>query len=273
MLFRPPRLVNGAWVAGAKEGPLLELKDLPEGSVTQLCTMLTEQTGLPCVCASPPGGGSRWIVYTHGNAENLCTMYPHLQDASVVTDSVVISYELPGYFAGTEPSERACYDASERFVEAIKSVAPMPVVLMGYSMGCALALHAAEVHRGESFPLAVCLMCPFYSVAATQLGMTWSWLAAPFDRFKLKHSAIVQGHPIIVFTAGADEVTPKEQGEVLFGLAKENTHAVHVEVPGATHANLRVHEIVWKEIKEFLGEVEHLGKNGGGMSGGGSPHP
>jgi len=258
-LFRPPRRdpAGGGWVPGAQVGTLLTHADA-QAHGTELSAMLSKKTGLPCVCALPSSGEARYyVVYTHGNSENLETLWEHVADIANCLSAAVFAFEYPGYYQGSVASERACYAACESFAKELKAIAPLPVVLMGYSMGCALALHAAEVHKGEDFPQAVVLMCPFYSVAATQLGMALSWLAAPVDRFRLRHSALVQGHPIIIFTAEDDAVTPPSHGEALFSLAKRHSpQAVHVTVPKATHGDLRIHKVVWDETKSFLDSLE-----------------
>jgi hypothetical protein len=72
-------------------------------------------------------------------------------------------------------------------------------------MGCALALHAAHVHKGERFPHAIVLLAPFVSAASvrlapTRLALHMAAMWSPFDVFKMKESALQQGHPLFVAT-------------------------------------------------------------------------
>ena len=279
MLFNPPtpRLVfplesmrvveddaSGSPPPGAEFGAPGE-PDRSEPPYSPLARAAYAATGVPCVCAERPAP-RRWVIYFHGNSENLATLYLFIRDLGVALDATVFAFEYPGYCAGEDDaSEKGCFDASDRFVEYIKRTAPpgMPVVFVGYSMGCALALHTAHTHRGERFPAAVVLMAPFVSAASVRLAASkWS-LAASFlwssvDVFRMQQAALQQGHPILVFGAENDEVIPAAHPVAIYEMARKHGVAEFDLVPGATHASLRSDRggIVYPAMRRFF---ERLG--------------
>jgi pimeloyl-ACP methyl ester carboxylesterase len=125
-----------------------------------------------------------------------------------------------------------------------------------------MALHAAHVHRGDRFPHAICLLAPFVSAASVRLAHTrlalrltsvWSAL----DVFKMKESALEQGHPLFVATGDADEVIPPAHGRAIADYAAKHGVAKFVLVPGATHASIRSDRagLVYPSFLEFLSQL------------------
>lgn len=174
------------------------------------------------------------------------TLSPFIRDLAVVLDAKVFAFEYPGYYVDDArgPTEAACFEAAERFVEHIKALAPVPVLFFGYSMGCAMALHTAHVHRGERFPRAIVLLAPFVSAASvrlapTRLTLRLSALWSPFDVFKMKESALQQGHPLFVATGDCDEVIPPTHGRAIADYAGRHGASEFLLVKGATHASIR----------------------------------
>lgn len=223
-------------------------------------------TGVPCVGVEHPRP-RMLAVYFHGNSENLRTLYPFTRDLSTVLDSHVLALEYPAYYAGSAesaPSEKACFDAADRFVAHVKESTParLPVVFFGYSMGCALALHCAHKHRGENFPAAIALLAPFVSAASVRLAhgpmaLHASTLWGPLDVFAMKTAALQQGHPMIVFGAEKDEVIPPTHSAYIAKLAAAHGRCEYHLVPGATHSSIRSDRdgVVYPALLAFLDSI------------------
>jgi hypothetical protein len=115
ILFNPPQ-------------PLLTYPlDLADsGGVCSVARRAHAATGVPCVCAHPPSGApERWVVYFHGNSENLKTLSPFVRDLAAVLNATVCAMEYPGYYASdggptAAATEHECFAAAERFVAHIK---------------------------------------------------------------------------------------------------------------------------------------------------------
>lgn len=246
--------------------------------MTPLTTLIYEATGVPSICVPYPGA-TMWYIYSHGNNENLESAIPFVRELSVELRATVFVYEYPGYFH-TEPpvvpSEALAYRAAEAYVKAIKQLAPFPVILIGYSMGCALALHAAEANRvtrtgplvfgcrknkdNDGFPYAVVLIAPFVSAASVVLAREKSYLFftplwQPVDVFALKHAALVHGQPTFVASGVDDAVIPWVHGETIATISAKFGHTQFLKVPNATHKSVRVTPVVWSSFKDFLKDV------------------
>lgn len=105
-------------------------------------------------------------------------------------------------------------------------------------------MHAAHTHLGESFPRAICLLTPFVSAASVRLAhgplslrVSGAW--APVDVFRMKRSALEQGHPLFVAHGEDDEVIHHSHGKAIADYAGRHGVARFVLVPGATHASIR----------------------------------
>jgi alpha-beta hydrolase superfamily lysophospholipase len=223
-----------------------------------------ESSRVPCVCAVR--AKPRYVfVYFHGNSENLVTCSPFVESLADRMKSTVYALESPGYYATLEdesPSEAGCFAHADRFVAHIKETAKVPVVFLGYSMGCALALHAAYTHRRQNFPAAVALLSPFLSAASVRLAqgslsMRLAPLWSSIDVFRMKDAALQQGHPTVVFGAANDEVIPPCHAQRIAELAGKNGPSEFHMVEGATHASIRSDEsgVVYDALSKFLDKV------------------
>lgn len=261
-LFHPPR-------------PLLKYpRDVSE-YVTPRCEEIFKKTSIPCIGIEV--NDPRYVfVYFHGNGENLEKFAPFLQFLSDNTESTVYAPEYIGYYATDgkkqeQPHEDRCFDTAARFVAAVNEMTTRPVVFFGYSMGCALALHAAEVNRipkgqkasNVDFPFAIVLLAPFVSAASVVLARTtnslyFSGMYACVDIFTLKHAALVQGHPMFVASGGADSVVPPAHSAVIAKQAAKHGVCLHVEIPEADHISLRQFVNVYEKLNDFLQQCEDV---------------
>jgi alpha-beta hydrolase superfamily lysophospholipase len=211
------------------------------------------------------------VVFSHGNSENIVTSAWFAAELSRLFAADVYSLEYPGYFTHHEghptvqPSEAGCFDASSVFVGELARVERerrgLPVVLVGYSLGCAITLHAADVHRKDDFPSAVLLLAPFVSAASVVLApQTWmlslTGIYAPFDVMCMRTAALRNGHTLFIAHGSNDEVIPVSHGRAIASWAAKHSpkDVAFLEVPDATHASLRLHAEVYEAFLQFLGQ-------------------
>jgi pimeloyl-ACP methyl ester carboxylesterase len=262
LLFRPPRPVL------VYPGEVRELCKEEPARVTSDCDSIFNKTGIPSICCQHPHA-KRVVIYTHGNSENLVSCAWFVKELCRVLHADVYALEYPGYFTkeeGTqpvEPSESGCFDSSAVFVGEVASRERegrrLPIVLVGYSLGCAIALHAADVHRSDCFPQATLLMAPFVSAASVVLAPT-PWLLnltsiySQFDVFAMRTAALRNGHVLFVAHGTLDEVIPCCHGQTIAQLAAKHSpdKVAFLEVPDATHASLRLHIEVIEQFLNFI---------------------
>lgn len=88
------------------------------------------------------------VLYSHGNAGNLSHRGNSIVRWSQELNASVLIYDYPGYGRSTgKPDERSCYAASDaawNWLTAQRRFAPRDIVLVGASLGGAMATHLAE---------------------------------------------------------------------------------------------------------------------------------
>jgi pimeloyl-ACP methyl ester carboxylesterase len=243
--------------------PLLKYPTDVADIITAQAETVYNECKVPCVVVEHPDAEFS-VVYFHGNNENLRTMYNYLSDLSQSLKSSVFAFEYPGYYEDsmdTLPSEDGCYAAAEAFVKAVHAASDRKVILFGYSMGCALALHTADVHRADNTPHAVVLLAPFISAAsvvlarsATMVSLTSLW--SPFDVFVVKPCVLHQGHPLYVVVGEKDTVVPPAHGEAIAKYSGQHGVSRLLKIPEATHATVRVYAEVYEELGRFLHDIK-----------------
>ncbi|KAK3288849.1 hypothetical protein CYMTET_3673 [Cymbomonas tetramitiformis] len=127
--------------------------------------------------------GTPVALYAHGNAESVHTSFAVSEFVQENLDSIYVSFEWRGY--GMDESKKPRFDAqSDRCAALLRFVSSdvgclvlrNPVILIGYSLGCAVLLDAVEKRRRAlsdagndvlSHRLVVTiLLAPFLSAAA-----------------------------------------------------------------------------------------------------------
>lgn len=200
----------------------------------------------------------RLVVCLHGNAGHAAHRLPLVAQLAALGTSVLL-VEYPGYGASDgAPSEAGCY-AAARAALALAAAelghSPERTVLLGRSLGAAVALEAAQ-----DAPLAgLILVTPFTSGRdmASALGYGWlGWLLGhPFD--SAARITRVRA-PVMVIHGDADDLIPVEQGRRLFAAAPRG-HALHV-VAGGHHNDLTAAgDDYWRWIRDFLDAVAPVG--------------
>jgi esterase/lipase len=158
------------------------------------------------------------ILFSHGNAGNL-SGHAHIIGAirARVPCNVLI-YDYPGFGKSNgRPNESGCYGAAEAAYEWVIRVKQVPadkILLMGQSLGCAMACHlAAKVdHRG------LVLLSPFTTIrdigqeVLPIFPVKWIMRHRYDNRSKLKEYQ----KPLLIGHSTSDEVIPFHHGKALY---------------------------------------------------------
>ena len=203
--------------------------------------------------AEPPAPAQGTCVVWHGNAGS-ARQRDYLAAPLLQLGWRVVVAEYPGYGARPSGSRReiALTAEAKTLVEDVQRHFDGPVVLLGESLGAALAAAVA----GESSPPVngVVLITPWQDLAAVA-RVHYSWLPVGLllrDRFD--NTAALQSYrgPVVVVTAAADEIIPAVEGRRLFEALTTPYRQLH-ELPGAYHNNWieRVSLHDWREWLSF----------------------
>jgi alpha-beta hydrolase superfamily lysophospholipase len=177
-------------------------------------------------------------ILFHGNA-GLAIDRGYLAPICATRGLRLILAEYPGYGSrvGT-PTERSLVDDAEALYDVVLRRYPRsPIVLVGESLGAAVAVQVAA--RARTPPARLVLLTPFLSLAETAAR------AYPFlpvrhllrDRFDSASQLARYPGPVAILVAGSDDVVGAAQGRSLASLARSRGETEFVEIPEAGHNN------------------------------------
>lgn len=184
----------------------------------------------------PQPGAAYTILFSHGNAHNLSNhawIIPAMREQFPCN---VLIYDYPGYGKSTgKPSEPGCYasaDAAYTWLTETKKVPPDQIILMGQSLGSAMACELAAKHDHR----ALVLLSPFTTIR--DIGqeimpifpVKWMMSHHYDNRSKLQN----YNKPLLIGHSTGDEVIPFHHGQRLFDAAGSKQKTFH-KIEGADH--------------------------------------
>jgi hypothetical protein len=192
----------------------------------------------------------RYVLYLHGRAglaEGIQAIAPwFVHDLNV--NVLCLDYRGYGHSDGKSSLQTAMSDAVKAYDElAERRVAPdEPIILYGYSLGAAFAMHVATQRE----PAALVLQSPFCSAVDFCEGfppwyLRWlvrfkpsreleSWSPQPIDMVKTIET------PLLILHGEGDEVIPIDQSRKLMDNAASE-QKYFVPVPNTGHDGMRIY--------------------------------
>ncbi len=196
------------------------------------------------------------VAFFHGNAGNIANRAPIARDLSGRgLDVLLIDYRGYGRSEG-KPSEDGLYRdgaAAYAHLRDRRGVPPEELVLIGNSLGAAVALAVAE-----SSPAAgVVITAGFRSLPSLARAL-YPWLPGRIlewnnNRFDNESRIARVAMPILVGWGGQDEIVPREHGRALYAAAREPKR--WHESPRASHNDLWGDGEFWAALDRFLSDV------------------
>jgi uncharacterized protein len=203
-----------------------------------------------------PAAGA--LLYCHGNAGNLSTRGPALQNFQGMGLAVFI-FDYPGYGKSAgQPSEAGCYASAEaayHFLTTKKGVPGERVLLYGGSLGGAVAVELATRHPHRALIL-VATFTSFPDMA--QYKFPWlpgRWFVR--NQFLSLDKIATLRSPVFLAHGTADRVIPYQQGECLFAAAPGPKHFFPMHGIGHNDAPAVG---FYEELQPFLAEKAPLPK-------------
>ena len=192
-------------------------------------------TSYRALLAEPVGEAQGTCVIWHGNAGS-ARQRGYLAAPLLQLGLRVVVAEYPGYGARPRGSLREAALAAEarELTAEIQRRFGGPVMVMGESLGAALA---AAVAGDSNPPVAGVLLCTPWHDLAGVARVHYPWLPVGLllrDRFD--NAAALQNYrgPVVVVTAGNDEIIPAAEGRRLYQALATPVKLLH-EIPGAYH--------------------------------------
>ena len=171
----------------------------------------------------------------------------------------VLLFDYRGYGASdaVAPTEEGLYldsDAAYEYAVKQQGSAPEQLILVGQSMGSAMAAHIAA----ERAAAGLVLVSPYTS--APGLFRSWlpSWTPARWpdwqhNRFEVQGRVNRSGVPLVVTASRADEQVPYRESRALFDAAPEPKR--WVEVDGLGHNGLLQSAAIQEQLAPRLREI------------------
>jgi fermentation-respiration switch protein FrsA (DUF1100 family) len=191
------------------------------------------------------------VLYCHGNAGNLSHRGGSLARWADTLDASVLIFDYPGFGRSTgAPTERSCYASGEAawtWLTTEQHVEPSRVVLIGASLGGAVATDLAREHGCR----ALVLVKAFTSIPDMAAGM-FPWLPARYfvrHRFDNLSKLPFVRRPVFVTHGTTDGVIPFAHGERLFAAANEPKQ--FLPLPGNDH-NDKLPDELFTRLRRFV---------------------
>lgn len=191
------------------------------------------------------------IIYSHGNAEDLGTIYSHVESLHELGFNV-LAYDYEGYGTSEgKPSEKATYrdiDASYNYLIKVHSVKPKNIILYGRSVGSGPTVDLASRKLVGGVILESAFVSAYRVVTFVPLF--------PFDKFKNLHKINKMNAPLLVIHGNKDTVVPFWHGEKLYN--EYNGTKQSYWVIGANHNDITyiAGPTYWERIKKFINARE-----------------
>ena len=194
------------------------------------------------------------VLYSHGNGGNLSMRQDTLARWRRELHRAVLVYDYPGYGkSGGKPTEPSCYAAAEAAYAWLVETQQVPakqIILLGSSMGGAMATELATRHEHRLLVL-VGTFTNFPDIAQkTIFWLPARWLVS--NRLdNLDKIDRVRG-PVFIAHGSVDRVVPCWMGERLFEKAKAPKRFLRLEDHPHMHPT---RPAFYQAVREFLDET------------------
>ncbi|ROS00201.1 hypothetical protein EDC56_2839 [Sinobacterium caligoides] len=201
------------------------------------------------------------ILYFGGNAEPSSHMLYHARELEV-NEFYIFDYRGYGQSSGTT-SEATLFSDAEAIIDQLlaQGVAPSQLVIMGRSLGTAVAVHAA-IYLQSKQPIHIrglLLITPFTSMADVA-SHHYPWLPVnmllnqKFNTLAAIDSNTVPLPPTLFMIAGNDKVTTTASAESLYQhWPGKKDRAVYHQ---ATHNTIDQQDEYYPAINQWLGQLK-----------------
>lgn len=172
------------------------------------------------------------ILFSHGNAEDLGTLTPELEEMKAL-GFAVFAFDYHGYgTSGGKPTEQNSYDdidaAYDHLTQVLK-IPPQRIIAHGRSLGGAVAIDLASRKPLGGLVIESSFVSAFRVVTGYRVF--------PFDKFRNLDKIGRVRCPVLIIHGRQDEIIPFWHGERLFEMA--NQPKSNFWVDGAGHNNLK----------------------------------
>lgn len=190
-------------------------------------------------------GSKRAIIWSYGNACDMCRMLPTLINIAQTLQTTIYVYDYPGYgLSGGTPSESTCIEALEAVTRSVimrNHITAQQLVLIGQSLGTAITVGFAHKHRTAIIPGQIILLSPLKSAAAVvsaASAVEYTYAISGGDTLSSISKIGGISTPIKIYHGKLDTVIPFKHS---IDLQKAHLGARLILLPYADHSNILEH--------------------------------
>ncbi len=197
--------------------------------------------------------GGRWLLYLHGNAENLGTLLAGGFLSEITQFGRVSALDYPGYGRSTgKPSEAKNVEAAVLAIGELTAREPRRLVLVGWSLGAAVAVQAAV--RSQDKLAGLVLLSPWHSLDSVARRHFPGWMVWLLRRESYDSGRSGRGLrlPVIIVHGESDGLIPLAEARAL---AKDIPGSQLVVLPGIGHNDLPGSRPATDAIAAFLARL------------------
>lgn len=195
------------------------------------------------------------LLYFHGNAGSACDRLPLVSTFEHAHELVVVFAEYPGYSNdASKKNQQSLTQNALALAHHLKEKHDLPIILMGRSLGSAVATYVAS----QTTPKALALVSPLTSIA--EVGRLHYPLPQWIGNKILKHNVYPANQwasqvrcPVLLVHGDQDTIIPLSIGqaqEKQFTKAKTRFKVI----PGAGHNDISMFPPYLEHTNRFLGE-------------------
>jgi uncharacterized protein len=193
------------------------------------------------------------VLFFHGNGENLETLrWSGVFEQLGALEVAVLAPDFPGYgrSPGT-PTEGGLLATGDAAVAWARQEHPKrPIVVVGWSLGAALAIATVDRHPQEIRGLIALSAWTTLAEVAMKVFPEFAVKMMLHEHYDSRTAARRIQVPALVVHGERDDLIPVEQGREIASVLGGSTR--WVEVRGAAHNDLLGHREVWEEMRTFL---------------------
>ncbi|AYV85024.1 MAG: hydrolase family protein [Satyrvirus sp.] len=164
----------------------------------------------------------KYIVFSHGNASDIYSMFYFMKDLSDKLGVGIIGYDYIGFGMSHDekPSERGCYDSMEAIMDYILNelyIDKKNIYLLGQSLGTGIAIDYVFKHNWTN---PIILVSPYKSICRVVADTS---LVAPIDKFNTLKKLGSITCPVKIFHGDLDKVISITHGKEIYENLKNKT--------------------------------------------------
>jgi pimeloyl-ACP methyl ester carboxylesterase len=184
---------------------------------SKFTVLKTNGLSVPIVVVNPKNNWNptKYIVFSHGNASDIFTMFEYFEQLADACGAGVVGYDYVGYGLSREctPTESNCYASMECCMNHVLNtlkIEPSNLYLVGQSLGTGMTIDYVSKH---SWANPIILISPYKSICRVAYDTS---LISSVDKFKSHDKLENILCPVKIFHGKADETINISHGYALY---------------------------------------------------------